>query len=400
MKILQLCHKPPFPPIDGGAIAMNNISQGILKAGHELKIISIETDKHPVIKEELPSDYIEKTQFESVFLDTRISIEAAFKNLFSSRSYNVERFISETLEQCIIKNLQKEDFDIIILEGLFVAPYFKTISKNSKAKIVLRSHNIEYLIWERMSQNSKNPIKKVYLSLLSRRLKNFEIKSLKRVDGICAMTEIDSEIIKSIAPDQKVKTIPSGYIIQELTTEQKNIKIEKNSIFHIASMNWQPNVEAINWFLWEVWPNILLRKNQAQLYLAGREMPSDIKKLKTKGVNIIGEVKNAKDFYLSKEIMIVPLLSGSGMRIKIIEGMALGKVIISTSIGAEGIVCEHNKNILIADSPSDFTNCVLQVLQDENFKSKISENAKELIARHYNNDVVCNDMLNFFKELS
>ena len=399
MKILQLCHKPPFPPVDGGAIAMNNVSQGILSAGHQLKIISVATKKHPVKNEVLSADYLEKTGFESVFIDTSISARAAILNLFTQRSYNIERFICNKLESKIVSTLKNEHFDIVILEGLFVAPYFTKIRKHFKGKIILRAHNLEHKIWERMAANAKNPLKKFYLSLLSKRLKSFEIKSFKRMDGICAMTKIDKDLILQLCPEQKTIEIPSGYILTPLTEKQKSIAIEAKSIFHIASMNWQPNIEAVYWFLNEIWPNVLLQKNETKLYLAGRNMPNGFNKLKTKGVNVIGEVQNAKDFYLSKEIMIVPLLSGSGMRIKIIEGMALGKVIVSTSIGAEGIACTHNKNILIADTAEEFSDCIVKVLKDAQFCKMISENAKQLIADQYNNDLVCKRMLDFISSL-
>ena len=136
MKILQLCHKTPYPPIDGGAIAMNNISQGILNAGHELKIITVATSKHPVNIEELPTVYVAKTNFESVFIDTSIKFKAAFFNLFSNRSYNIERFICEELEQKIVLALEQTNYDFVILEGLFVAPYYNAIRKNFKGKII------------------------------------------------------------------------------------------------------------------------------------------------------------------------------------------------------------------------------------------------------------------------
>lgn len=400
MKILQLCHKPPFPPVDGGAIAMNNISQGILKAGHQLKIISVATAKHPVDLKALGEEYLEKTQFESVFLDTSIKARAAFLNLFSSKSYNIERFICPKLEATIVAVLKEQSFDVVIFEGLFVTPYFRSVRANSSAKMVLRAHNVEYKIWDRMSYNAHNPLKKAYLKLLSKRLKKFEVKTFKRMDGICAMTAIDAEIIQSECPSKKLAIIPSGYLIEKLTEVQYKIKPEPQSIFHIASMNWQPNFEAVDWFLNQVWSQVIGENNTARLYLAGREMPKSLIQKADEKIIIAGEVPDAKVFYLSKEIMIVPLLSGSGMRIKIIEGMALGKIIVSTSIGAEGINCTHNKNILIADTPQEFANCLIKVLNDKEFCKTISKNAQELIANEYNNDLVCNQLFTFFNELN
>ncbi len=398
MKILQICHKPPFPPIDGGAIAMNNISQGVLNAGHSLKIISVCTKKHPIDIQLLPKKYVEQTGFESVFIDTRIKIKEAFLNLFSDRSYNVERFISSEMESLITSSLKNSAFDHVILEGLYVAPYFNVIKKLFNGKITLRAHNVEYKIWDRMSLNASNPLKKKYLKLLSERLKKFEIKTYNRVDAICAMTQLDADDVTFISENKNIIAVPSGYIASDEGIDSDSI--ESNSIFHIASMNWQPNVEAVNWFMDKVWPVVFKQNQKAKLYLAGRDMSAEILNLELPNVVVVGEVSVAKDFFTSKEIMIVPLLSGSGMRIKIIEGMALGKVIISTSIGAEGILCTHGENILIADNPTDFANNILKVLSDKEYCAKISSNAKKLIKEKYNNDTVCENMLDFLKNLN
>lgn len=398
MKILQLCHKPPFPPVDGGAIAMNNITQGLLNMNHEVKVITVSTKKHPLNVSSLPDDYKMKTGIEGVYIDTTIKRKDAFFNLFSKRSYNIERFICDELSDKIEATLRENPFDLVIIEGMFVAPYLKVIRNNFKGKIVLRTHNVEFKIWERMSANSSNPIKKNYLKLLAKRLKEFELKSFNRVDGICAMTQIDSEDISKLCPGVPIGTFPSGYQVEDGETTCNDIKEEK-ALFHIASMDWQPNQEAVDWFLSEVWPLVISKNKQAKIYLAGREMPSRYKKMNMPGVDVVGEVAVAREFYASKKIMVVPLLSGSGMRIKIIEGMAIGKTIVSTSIGAEGIHVTHGENILIADTAARFAGEILKVLADDKYCDQLSKNAQQLIAKEYNNDVVCGKLMQFVEQL-
>lgn len=398
MNILQLCHKPPFPPVDGGAIAMNNITQGLLNLNHQVKVITVATQKHPLNLTELSQEYKNKTRIEGVFIDTAIKRTDAFFNLFTTRSYNIERFISDELSDKIESVLKDEAFDLVLIEGMFVAPYFKVIRDNFKGKIVLRTHNVEFRIWERMSANASNPIKKNYLKLLAKRLKEFELKTFKRVDGICAMTNIDTADIKELCGNVPIGTFPSGYQMDEEQNSPKKTSVE-NALFHIASMDWHPNQEAIDWFLNEVWPLVIQENKSAKIYLAGREMPVRYEELNLPGVHVVGEVPVAKEFYESKKIMVVPLLSGSGMRIKIIEGMAMGKVIVSTSIGAEGIHVSHGKNILLADSALSFAKEVLKVLTDEDYCTELSKNAQELIGSEYNNDVVCGKLMQFVDKL-
>ena len=398
MKILQICNKPPFPAVDGGAIAMNNTTQGLLENGHEIIVLAITTPKHPIEPKSLPKEYLERTQFQSVFIDTRIRLRDAFFNLFSKKSYNIERFISGVFKKKIQEILMEEQFDIVLIESLFVAPYISTIKKFSKAKVVLRAHNVEHKIWERISENTKKPIKKRYLGLLAKRLKKYEIDTFGSIDGIAAMTKVDENSFIELGYKKQIASIPTGYMINSGVV-QTDEKVEENSIFHIASMDWLPNVEGVRWFLDHVWKNVHANNPKANLYLAGREMPEEFHNLTNSNITTIGKVQSAKEFYLSKKIMIVPILSGSGMRIKIIEGMALGKVIISTTIGAEGIHCTSGKNIIIADSPKDFSEAINTCLRNPEFCEEIGENAKALIKDEYSNAHISKKMISFFEKL-
>ena len=398
MKILQICQRPPHPPIDGGAIGMDNITQGMLELGHEVKVLTVATSKHPVQYDKISKDYIKKTGLEAVFIDTSIHVMDAFINLFESDSYNVKRFVSADFERKITEILGQHDYDIILLESLYVSPYIDLIRSFSNAKVVLRSPNVEYVIWERVADNSNNILKKSYLSLLAKRLKVYEQSVLDKLDGIASVTKEDLALFKEMGFKRKGIAVPTGIIIDKdlfVEIEQE----EELSVFHIASMNWLPNVEAVDWFLKNVWNLVLLEVPQAKLYLAGRDMPDWLLKHKQKNVVVIGEVANARDFYRSKKIMVVPILSGGGMRVKIIEGMAIGKTIVSTTIGAEGIHCEHGKHILIANSPIDFAAAVIQCLEDQQLTTRLSNNAQQLIKEEFDNVAICKKIELFLKEL-
>jgi len=396
MRILQICNKPPFPAVDGGAIAMNNVTQGLMNKGCIVNVLTITTPKHNIST--LPKAYVEKTNFQSVFIDTTIKAKDAFFNLFSNKSYNIERFISNDFSKKLSEILkEQENFDFIIIESLFVTPYIKTIKKYSKAKIILRAHNVEHKIWERISSNTKNILKKKYIDLLAKRMKNYEISIFNKLDAICAMTNIDVDSFKALGFKKQIASIPTGYILDEIKHTEE--PIDEFSVFHIASMDWLPNTEGVDWFIKNVWNKVNKAIPTSHLYLAGRDMPQSYYELNKKSITTVGPVESAKEFFLSKHIMVVPILSGSGMRIKIIEGMALGKVIISTTIGAEGINCTNKKNILIADTPKAFSSAIIKCLNDKSFCEEISKNAKQLIVEEYSNESISIRMMDFFKQL-
>jgi polysaccharide biosynthesis protein PslH len=397
MKILQICNKVPFPPNEGGSIAMNLITEGLLKAGHHVKVLAINTRKHFIEINDLPDDYRKNTSIEAVFIDTSVKPFNAFLNLFTSKSYNIERFIHLDFEKKIIEILQSDMYDIIQLETLFVCPYIETIRKYTNAKIIYRAHNVEHLIWKRNFISCKNILKKAYLKLLAKRLKRYEVDILNKVDGIAAITQSDAEFMTDLGCTRPKINIPVGIYLNNISFSNKDYEFP--SFFHIGSMNWMPNIEGMKWFITNVWNKFYEQHPHINFYIAGRHMPDYFKNMEGKNIINLGEVDNAYLFMQSKAVMIVPLLSGGGMRVKIIEGMANAKTIITTTIGAEGINYENKKNIFIADTPEEFINAINCCISDKGLINTIGENAKLLIENEYDNDKIIAKLIDFYKKI-
>ena len=397
MKNLLLCNKSPYPAKEGGPIAMNAIIEGLVKAGHKIKVLAINTNKYNIDVNKIPAEYRKKTEIETVYIDLSIKVVDAFLNLFTKKSYHVQRFISNDFDKKLIELLSGNKFDIIQLETLFITPYIYTIRKYSKARIVLRAHNIEYLIWERVAKSCKNPLKKFYLKHLSKTLMNYEIQALDKYDGIASITKKDADDLRNMGTQTPVIDISFGIDTAQFHVD--NSKTEFPSLFHIGAMNWIPNEEGIKWFLENAWEKIHKEFPKLIFYLAGREMPQWLFNTTLPNVKVLGEVESASDFIRSKSVMIVPLLSGSGIRIKIIEGMAMGKTIISTSIGAEGINCENEKNILIANTANEFLIAIKKCVEDKNFTEKTGKNARCLIDNDHDNKKIIERLTNFYQDI-
>jgi glycosyltransferase involved in cell wall biosynthesis len=397
MKILQICSKIPFPPKDGGSIAMNILTHGLIASGNQVDVLAVNTPKHFIKEEDIDKDYRLKTNYQSIFIDTAIKPIAAFFNLFSSKSYNIARFYSKEFESQLIAKLTTNQYDVIQLETLWVTPYVDVIRKHATAKIVLRSQNVEFMIWERLAEDCSNPLKKAYLKLLSKRLKAYELSMLNKYDAILTITELDTVVFKNMGCIKPIIHVPFGIDLEKYKIDITNL--EKPSVFHIGAMDWRPNADGINWFLKDVWLKVVENYTTINLYLAGRNMPDWLTHLKMKNVVVEGEVVDSHQFINSKSIMIVPLNSGGGMRVKIIEGMAFGKTIISTSVGAEGIEYENGKNIIIADTEKEFSEAIQKCLNDTAFADLIGKNARILSETKYDNQIICNQLSDFYKGL-
>ena len=396
MNILMLCNKSPYPAGEGGPMAMNSIVKGLINAGHNVKVLAVNSEKYHIKEEDIPKSYKKETNIELVDVDLRIRPIAAFKNLFTDKSYHVERFISDNFKNKLVEILKNNKYDIVQLEMIYMAPYIETIREHSDATIVLRAHNVEHLIWDRIAKKTKFPPKRWYLNHLVRTLKKYEMDVINKVDGIAAITYRDATFFRGETA-VPVIDIPFGVNPDEF---KPAYEVKDNpTLYHIGSMNWMPNEEGIRWFLNNVWDKVAKRNPDLQLNLAGRNMPKWLLRLKKKNVNIVGEVPDAKEFVKNNDIAVVPLLSGSGIRIKIIESMAMGKTVVTTMVGAEGIQYSEYENIIIADSPSKMVEVICKIVKEPDEAQRIGCNARRLVEDIYDNRKIIERLLMFYDEI-
>jgi len=398
LKLLQISNKAPYPANDGSSIAIYNMARGFIENNVELHLLTINTKKHFKADSDVPVHFKLKSNYTSVYKDTDTNVAGAILNLFSKQSYFVSRFYFIDFEIKLIKLLKQNNFDVIQLEGLFMAVYLNVIKKYSKAKILLRAHNVEHLIWERHIKNERNPLKKWYIKLQTKRLKQFEIEIFNKINAIISITNFDKAEFEKLQCKKPIFTCITGVNVNEYQQKISEV-IKPNTIFYFASMDWMPNQEAVKWFLDNCWDTIQKSVPEAKFIIAGRGMPNNLKQLNKPNVVVIESVTNGKLFYQQHHIMVVPLLSGSGLRIKIIEGMAYGKAIVSTSVGAEGINYTNNLNIVIANGAKEFSQKVIEVLQNKELQLRIQKNATEFAFQKFDNTKVVAELINFYNQL-
>ena len=354
MHILQLTPRVPFPLHDGGAIAIYNTTKGLLAAGHRVTMLAINTPKHyqpATILDHLGPAF----RLVTVDVDTTVKPLAALRNLlFSRESYNVERFTSQAVADRLAELLPELQVDVIQFESIFVAAYLPLVRQllrtmAAQPPLVLRTHNIEYVIWERLAAGETNPIKRWYLQHLAARLRRFEQAQLPRFDAVAAITEEDVSRLKALGCQQPLAFVPAAVEIAAFQPDP-SVRPKPRTVFMIGSLNWLPNLEGLDWLLREVWPPIHAELPDLELHVAGSGPPAHLLAPRTDNVFVHGFVDSAAAFMRQYDLMLVPLLSGGGMRVKIIEGMALGKCILSTTIGAEGIAVCNGRDIVLRDA--------------------------------------------------
>jgi len=392
--ILVLCNKMPYPSNDGGTIATLNMIMGMAAQGNMVDVLAMQTQKHNFPLEKLSTELKQNINWHSVWIDTEISIGKLLKNLFFSRlPYNAERFVSEEYNSKLI-DLLRNNYDIIQLEGLYLTSYIDTIRKYSKSTISLRAHNVERLIWERMAETETNPLRKLYKQILSRRIGRLESQTLSKIDLLVPITQNDAAQLP-FSPERTY--IASTGIEPQKFSAYKEPAVP-NSVFYIGALDWEPNQEAVLWFVRNVWTYVHQQCPDWELHIAGRNAPKKFAaELTNYPVIFDGQVQSAQEFIERHNIMVVPLLSGSGMRIKIIEAMAHSRCVVTTPVGAEGINAENGRQILIGETPNELKQLILKAISDADYTQKIAREAFEYTNINFNNRQIISGLNNFYK---
>jgi glycosyltransferase involved in cell wall biosynthesis len=396
MKILFLTNKVPFPPKDGGSIASLAMINSFARAGHETTVLAMNTRKHHFTPCEIPDEIKNRTIVHMVEVPAPISMFGALRNFFfSSLPYNAERFINQNFKHNLELLLDSHEYNIIQLEGLYLIPYIPTIRKFSKSKIAYRSHNIEHEIWLRIANNAKG-IKKIYLQNLSKRLLAFETSAIDQYDLLLPITSRDEHQLNLLGNSKPSLVIPAGI---DHAPQSDIVNDFKMNLFCIGALDWAPNQEGLRWFIDRCFPSVTEQFPGIRLKIAGRNAPDwFIELLEHPQIDFMGEIDDASEFIRKNGILIVPLLSGSGMRVKIIEGMSNSKAIVTTSVGCEGINAENGKHIFIADNPIEFSKYIVTLLNDKDLILRTGKNAAEFVYQNYNNKVLNEQLVAFYNQ--
>lgn len=216
---------------------------------------------------------------------------------------------------------------------------------------------------------------------MARRLRNFELDLANRVDILLPISDPDASYFRKKGVRAPAFTLPAGLCMSEYSLTPLP---EEEDIFFIGALDWLPNQEGLNWFLLKVFKLLLEERPDLEFHVAGRNAPRDFeRKLQHPNIRYHGEVDNAREFVRSHRIMVAPLLTGSGMRIKILEGMALGRPVLTTSAGIEGIPAVNRQHVLVEDNPELFASQLHKLLAEEQYARAMVREARKFIEGHF-----------------
>ena len=365
LRILQICHKPPRPTVDGGCIAMDSLTTGLLAEGHRVKVLTLHTQKHPFRQDQIDHAYLEATGLEAIFADTELNLRDALSHVITGESYHLSRFYVPEMDRAIEEALHVDVYDVVLLESLFTTSYIPAIRRLSDAEIVLRAHNVEHKLWEDVSQGMGPGPKKWLLNLFQSKLASEESRLLHAVDAVAAITEHDATWFRDHLPSStdasRVIALPFGLDVEN--RPHSEMHTPPHAVLHLGAMDWTPNVQGVQWLKDDVWPRVHQKAPELRLLLAGRQMPADWTSDEALGIDVVGEVEDAQATYNTPCIVVVPLHAGSGMRIKLAEALAAGRPVVTTTKGMEGMDLTPGEHVWVADDAEAMGDALVRLTQ-------------------------------------
>ena len=378
MKILFLSPTVPFPLTDGGRIRVFNL----------LKQIATKNDVTLLALETQPSDAEGVAQLQQLGVQVHlvpnastlppVSLGTLLKAFIRRQPITVARYDLPPYRQKFRELIATETFDLVHYEMFHTAQFYT----ETRLPSVLSQQNVDSAIWRRLCRETVNPFYKFAYWTQQLAFQRYERMVSPKFDAVTCTSDIDAIVFQRHCAEDVIEIIPNGV---DITHYQPDVSSEVPAhLIYIGSMDWYPNEDAVGFFADEVLPRIQERVPDVRFSIVGGNPSARVQKLaERKGVVVTGRVPEIKPYFAEATVFVVPLRIGSGTRLKILEALAMGKAIVSTSVGAEGLDLKDGEEIFIADEPIVFADAVTRLLTDASLRRWIGGNGRARVERDY-----------------
>lgn len=383
MKVLFITTKSPLPMNDGHSLRTFNLLKSVVNQ-HEVTLLSF-------VK--FPIEYEYRNELEKLCLSvkhfsvpdncskSRAAISACL-NIPGSQPYIATKYNQSAMREEISRLLRDDTFDLVHLDMLPLGVFLDEVD----IPVVLNEHNVESTLLKRRCESTSNPVAKWYFYEQQRRLEKFETRVVQRVTHVIACSGEDGAILSGMAPDQQISVVPNGVdtdFYQAHSTDNEEI----GNLAFVGGMNWFPNRDAVSWFDQSVMSLLLQSNPGIQLNVVGK-LVGDMKSKHDKQITMHGFVDDTRPYLEKAAVVVVPIRVGGGTRLKVLEAMSMGKAMVSTSVGVEGIKVVDRKHVLIADTPEEFAASIAELLSNEKLRRELGAAARNLVCDMYHWDKI------------
>ena len=381
MRVLWVKAGKLLPVDTGGKIRSYNILRRLAKAkDHELTLLSYYGGKRdPEYEAALPRQF-PRAQVVYTAAPDSDGLRGVMDYLYRLprlAPYSVSKFTHPAVRNLIASQLSSGRFDVAVCD--FLAPSLN-FPKKLPIPCLLFQHNVERALWHRMATTESHPLRKLSYMLESARMSRYEQRTLARFHHIVAVSENDRQQMLEMDPACEITVNPTGVDTQQFQVAPPSSATPPRIVF-TGSMDWEPNIDAMEYFCGQIWPRILAEFPDAIFQIVGRTPFARVRRLASKSVQVTGTVPSVTDYLRDATVVVVPLRIGGGTRLKIYEAMAMGKALVSTSIGAEGLSFQNGRDLMLADDASAFADAILLLLRDGQVRRRFEQAAVQLAAQ-------------------
>ena len=336
------------------------------------------------------------------------------RGLIGPTPLNVLNFTSSRVLSEVDRILRKQTFDTIQIESMHLIAYARRIRQIApRSRLILDWHNIESEILARYGENERNPLRGFYARRTSTLSRNVENELLRLCDAHTVCSEREREVLRQRVPSARIEVAGNGVDCEFFAADAGNADLPaprqfpagalgtaRRDVLFIGRMDYHANIDAALYFVKNIWPLIHARRPELRLVLAGAQPAPAIVALREQGITVTGTVDDVRPFYRSALVSVVPLRVGGGTRLKVLEAMAAGTPVVSTTLGAEGLAVTLGKDILLADTPQAFADAVVSLQADSEQWRELATNARQLVQARYDWSVIGDVLFRLHEQLA
>ncbi|MGH9533436.1 MAG: glycosyltransferase family 4 protein [Terriglobales bacterium] len=377
MNLLYLFLEPPLPPANGLRMRTRAVLRAIAAAGHDVRLVGFGSlEQAAALRAEGWTAEVVPAAVGSLSQPGQLA--SRWRALLAGSAYAIGRFENPELRRKISASLDGGRCDAVLVDTIYPAA---NLPLHLGVPLLVNSHNVEHLLLRRYAESEWRPHRRGYAGIEWRRLRSFERQLFRHAQHIWACSRFDRDYIKRLAPDTACTVLPNTVpVIPNLPAEPANA----HTVLFTGGLDWLPNRQAVLWFLARVWPRLRAQAPEARWVVAGRNPPADLcRRLAEAGVEVRASVLDMRAVFAEASVCIAPLRIASGTRLKILEAGAMGKPVVATRRGAEGLNLSPGREIVIADDPAEMATAIARLLRDAATRRAIGAAARSRIREEY-----------------
>ncbi len=404
MKVLWISQNIPYPPKTGVLQRNYNLLREVAKHA-DIHLLAIFKENVIPVDYDVEEATRELLKFCKQLEIVRLPIESsalalyglAFTSLFTRDPLSINWAKSKIMAQQLQAMLNQTDFDVIHFDTISLAVYKDVVGDIPK---VLNHHNIESHLLQRRTLVEQNPLKRFYFSLEGKKLEQFETRTCPQFDMNFTVSELDKDRLLEFAPGTKADVIANGVDIEYFSPQA--VETKPGSVIMVSGMNWYPNRDAVLYMYEEIWPKLCEVYPDISWVVVGASPPKQLLDLaeQDKRVTVTGFVDDVRPYLAEAEIYLCPMRDGGGTRLKILDALSMGKPIVSTTMGVEGIAVTPEKNVLTADTPDEFVKQIGRLRDDPALRQQIGQAGRQFVIDTYSWEIIGKKLANIYQSLT